>query len=242
MKFTYVRVAWWRHQMETFSAFLVLCGGNPPVTGGFPSQRPVTRSFGVFFDLSLNKRLSKQPRRRWFETPSRSLWRHSNGTAYFQMCSGYIYGHWAIGQGSCMVFIRISRRKILKQISRKLYSLLEVRLLEHKRSFSIYCVVFTGHITNISADIKFIAHYVDSDHVSRVLANERRRYICNVFSHWPRPCSRDLSSYINKNDFDARHRWKWKNVTLLFCNVWSVYTTVTYLIAWLCFSSIALVH
>ena len=39
---------------------LALCDGNPPVTGGFPSQRPVTRSFGVFFDLRLNKRLSKQ--------------------------------------------------------------------------------------------------------------------------------------------------------------------------------------
>ena len=38
----------------------------------------VTRSFDVFFDLRLNKRLSKQSRRRWFETPSRSLWRHCN--------------------------------------------------------------------------------------------------------------------------------------------------------------------
>ena len=36
--------------METFSALVTLCEGNPPVTGGFPSQRPVTRSFGVFFD------------------------------------------------------------------------------------------------------------------------------------------------------------------------------------------------
>ena len=40
---------WWRHQMETFSASLVLCVGNSPVTGEFPSQRPVTRSFDVFF-------------------------------------------------------------------------------------------------------------------------------------------------------------------------------------------------
>ena len=38
---------------------LTLCEGNTPVTGGFPSQRPVTRSSGVFFDLRLNKRLSK---------------------------------------------------------------------------------------------------------------------------------------------------------------------------------------
>ena len=44
---------WWRHQMETFSALLALCAGNSPVTGEFPSQRPVTRSFDVFFDLCL---------------------------------------------------------------------------------------------------------------------------------------------------------------------------------------------
>ena len=48
------------------------------VTGESPSHRPVTRSFDVFFDLRLNKRLSKQSRRRWFGTPSRSLWRHCN--------------------------------------------------------------------------------------------------------------------------------------------------------------------
>ena len=38
---------WWRHQMETFSALLALCAGNSPVTGEFPSQRPVTRSFDI---------------------------------------------------------------------------------------------------------------------------------------------------------------------------------------------------
>ena len=47
---------------------------------GLPQQRPVTRSFNVFFDLRQNKRLSKQSRPRWFETPSRSLWRHCNVT------------------------------------------------------------------------------------------------------------------------------------------------------------------
>ena len=62
----------------TFSALLALCAGNSPVTGEFPTQRPVTRSFGVFFDLHLNKRLSKQWWGWWFETPSHSLWRHRN--------------------------------------------------------------------------------------------------------------------------------------------------------------------
>ena len=51
--------AWLRHQMVTFSALLALCAGNSPVTGEFPTQRPVTRSFDVFFDLRVNKRLSK---------------------------------------------------------------------------------------------------------------------------------------------------------------------------------------
>ena len=49
--------------METLSASLALCAGNSPVIGEFPSQRPVTRSFGVFFDLRLNKQLGKQSRR-----------------------------------------------------------------------------------------------------------------------------------------------------------------------------------
>ena len=55
---------WWRHQMERFSALLALCAG--------------TRSFDIFFDLSLNNRLSTQWRGWWFETPSSPLWRHCN--------------------------------------------------------------------------------------------------------------------------------------------------------------------
>ena len=68
---------WWRHQTETFSVLLALCEGKPPVTFGFPYQRPVTRTFGFFY-LRLNKRLSNRSRRRWCETPSHPLWRHSN--------------------------------------------------------------------------------------------------------------------------------------------------------------------
>ena len=66
----------WHHELETFSVLLALCEGHPPVTAGFPSQRPVTRGFNVFFDLRLDRRLSKQSRRRGFEMPLRSWWRH----------------------------------------------------------------------------------------------------------------------------------------------------------------------
>ena len=75
---THTILPWRRHQMETFSTLLAICAGNSPVPGEFPAQRPVTRSFDVFFDLPLNKRLSKQWWGRWFEMQSRPLWRHCN--------------------------------------------------------------------------------------------------------------------------------------------------------------------
>ena len=65
-------ISWWRHQMGTFSASLVLCAGNSPVTGEFPAS-----------DAELwCKRLSKQSWGWWFETPSHSLWRHCNVVEY----------------------------------------------------------------------------------------------------------------------------------------------------------------
>ena len=74
----YTNNSWWRHQMEIFSLLLALCAGNSPVTGKIPTQRPVTRSFNVFFDLRMNKRLSKRSWGWRFETPWCSLWRHGN--------------------------------------------------------------------------------------------------------------------------------------------------------------------
>ena len=64
----------WLTESNTYTS----CAGNSPVTGGFPTQRPVTRSFDIFFDLRLNKRLSKQCWGWWFETLSRPLKLHCN--------------------------------------------------------------------------------------------------------------------------------------------------------------------
>ena len=78
---------WWRGPVGShddvikWKTFLRYC---PYVRGihrspvNFSSQRPVTRSFDVFFDLRLNKRFSKQSWGRWFEMTSRSLWRRCN--------------------------------------------------------------------------------------------------------------------------------------------------------------------
>ena len=64
----------WKH----FPRYWPFVGGNSPVTGEFPAQRPVTRSFDVFFDLRLNKRFSKLSWGWWFQTQSLSLCRHCN--------------------------------------------------------------------------------------------------------------------------------------------------------------------
>ena len=75
---------WWGLCMMTSSngsIFRVtgpLCGEFTG-PGEFPTQRPVTRSFDVFFDLRLNKRLSKQSWGWWCKALSRPLWRHRNG-------------------------------------------------------------------------------------------------------------------------------------------------------------------
>ena len=82
--------------METFFTLLALCAGNSPVTGEFPSQRPVMWSFDIFFDLSFNKRLSTQLRGWWFGMPSCSLWRPCNAESVYdsdglvQVCSNFI--------------------------------------------------------------------------------------------------------------------------------------------------------
>ena len=136
-----VSYAWWRHQMEAFSALLVLCDRNPPVTGGFPLQRPVTRSFEFFFDLLLNKRLSKQSRPRWFETPSRSLWHHCNGSWCYKLLN--------VMQNICCPADRtetFSKRPwISSKISRRKYQVVEWDVTDYKGLKTHICVRDLDH-------------------------------------------------------------------------------------------------
>ena len=67
---------------KAFHVMITSSNGNIlRVTGEFPSQRPVKRSFDVSFHLCLNKPLSKQSWGWRFETTSRSLWRHCTTSA-----------------------------------------------------------------------------------------------------------------------------------------------------------------
>ena len=79
--------SWWRHRMETFSALLAICIRNSLVTGEFPTQRPVTWSFDVFFGVRLNKRLSKQ----WWDAGDLRRHRaHYYVTVMSTLCWGFM--------------------------------------------------------------------------------------------------------------------------------------------------------
>ena len=79
----FTTTSWWRHQMETFSALLALCAGTHRSPVNSPHKGQWRGSLMGFFHLCLNKRLSKPSSGWWFETPSRSLWRHCNVTRVF---------------------------------------------------------------------------------------------------------------------------------------------------------------
>ena len=76
-------------KMETSSALLSVYAGNSPGTGD-----AVTQSFEVFFDLRLNKQLSKQSWGWSFETLSRPLWRHRNDNSIYQNARSSEYRHY----------------------------------------------------------------------------------------------------------------------------------------------------
>ena len=67
--------AWWRHQMQTLSELLALCAGNSPATGEFPAQRPVTRSFDVFFAWVNNREAGDLGRHRALHDVTWTPWR-----------------------------------------------------------------------------------------------------------------------------------------------------------------------
>ena len=58
-----------------------------------------SRHFDVFFDLRQNTWLSKQSRRRRFETPSHSFWRHRNVWYYLSRCMNLCcWGRYILGE------------------------------------------------------------------------------------------------------------------------------------------------
>ena len=82
--------------------------GYSLVTDEFPTQRPVTRSFDVFFDLHLNKRLNKRWGGWWIKTPSLPLWCHCNVYSkylYFEIYIQTSYDPIMLEAGTSVMFL-----------------------------------------------------------------------------------------------------------------------------------------
>ena len=118
--------------METFSALPAICAGNSPATGEFPTQRPATRSFDVFFDLRLNKRLSKQSWGWWFETPSRPLCCQCNETHQTNLFC------WKYDRANNIKSIYASGEKNLSQLYTKFKHFLQRNLIQTAYTNSVY--------------------------------------------------------------------------------------------------------
>ena len=103
----------WRH----FARYC-FCAGNSPVPREFPSQRQVTRNFDIFVDQHVNKQLSKQSRRWWFETQSHPLWRHCN--AHISCCSWGLWTRAWSGVGNINLLLFYCRKKWVLPYSRGL--------------------------------------------------------------------------------------------------------------------------
>ena len=126
--------------------------------GEFPSQRPVTRSFDVFFDLCLNKRLSKQSWGWWYETLSRQLWRHRNGVRRSVGLFGLFFyhfiiypshlRHYAIRQNICV--IKGTGTSFRDGERRQQYQMV-YRILTSVTGLYLICVTHWDWVTHICA-------------------------------------------------------------------------------------------
>ena len=101
-------------------ALLAICVGNSPVPGEFPTQRPVMQSCDVFFDLRLNKRLSKQSWGWWFETLLCPLWHQCND---LYKCCIVQRGHHAssLSSARAMIVLIDHKKHIMEAICSKTY-------------------------------------------------------------------------------------------------------------------------
>ena len=172
--------------METFSALLALCAGNSPVTGEFPTQRPVTQSFDVFFDLRLHKRLSKQSWGRWFETSSCSLWRHCNG----ELCIKWKCNSNYLQLGSVLLFRTLYTKCInaIKHYSLSIRS--QYHLQQREVSEHIKCGEFFLHLSLMSHIYTFVID--ETEKVIRLISTINSSnvdmflvasVICNDYTH-----------------------------------------------------------
>ena len=82
---------------QTWECMMTSSNGNIfHVTGPLCREFTGHRTFDVFFDVHLHKRLSKQSRCWWFETPAGWLWRHCNGHCNSKICMRLNYFYFVV--------------------------------------------------------------------------------------------------------------------------------------------------
>ena len=153
--------------METIFAQLALCEGKPPVTGVFPSQKVNKASFDIFFDVRLNKRITKQWSRRWFETPGCSLWRHYNWHSDDQNTDPvFIQGHlYRPFEGICFFYYllllfyhyfcyRLKKGMFIGMIQSELSALSNIYWILQWKSTSLGFSITEMYRRNVSHEIK----------------------------------------------------------------------------------------
>ena len=132
-----------------------------------PTQRPVTRIFDVFFDLRLNKRLSKQPWCWWFETLSWSLWRHCNIQLKFRLFNVKRFTCWRDGGNiflfSSLIDFRISLLSYWNQFSSR--TLLEMTTLWVS---SWAAMVLAFYSRNNSALVRYLVNKIISIDLKKI--------------------------------------------------------------------------
>ena len=136
-RYYHLALAWWRHHIELFFVLLAFCEGSrrSPTDSPHKGQSRGSLMFSLICTC-LSIRLSKQLRRRWFETLSRSLWRRCNRE---NNCT-YQYGRI---RGSTNLVIRISC--IVLSVSDYLH-LDRVTFRHVKNSVANSSKIYTHHI------------------------------------------------------------------------------------------------
>ena len=165
---------WWKNTCSLVS--IANHSDVRPVSGEFPAQRPVTRSYNVFFHLCLNKWLSKQSWGWWFETPSPSLWRHRNGSEHF--CSNHF---------TAVRFMPISWLRRVVTINQTLMSMLN----GHKIADAIFKGVFLNenyHIV-IRISLKYVSMVPNNFYPAliHIMVCRRTGLLAHIYIHVTRP-------------------------------------------------------
>ena len=164
------------------------------MTGGFPAQRPVTRSFDDFFDLHLNKRLSKQSRRRQFETPSSSLWRHCNVKHRMKVTHEYLLKFFSVesinGEWTFVIYDSADVR--LASWNGKVFRIIESLWEVHKDPLKKEEILVLSYI------VTFRLKYTKIPTIYHTRSSFKRKmnihiYIWNITSH--------IISYENSSSF-----------------------------------------